>query len=145
MPRIRFTTDPKLPRDLAHLGYRKDLEVELDTDHCERWIRRGVAVYVPDPPAEDTRPGRARRRGSLDPSETLLGSSTLPATIEIAGMAVQLGTIVVAAHAASGLEVADWNALPEADREALLAAEVERRRAAAAPPPSGTLGGPATA
>lgn len=45
--RIKFTSDPKLPRDIAHLGYRKDLEVELSIDQAERWLRRGVAVVVP--------------------------------------------------------------------------------------------------
>jgi hypothetical protein len=48
MPRIKFTTDPKLPRDIAHLGYRKGVEVDLSADLCERWIRRGAAVYVPE-------------------------------------------------------------------------------------------------
>lgn len=48
MPRIRFTHEPKLPRDLAHLGYCKDMEVDLSDDHADRWLRRGVAVIVPD-------------------------------------------------------------------------------------------------
>lgn len=48
MPTIRFTADPKLPVDLAHLDFRKDQEHSLSRDSCERWIRRGVAVYVQD-------------------------------------------------------------------------------------------------
>lgn len=51
MPRIRFITDPKLPRDLAHLGYKKDEEVNLSSNQCQRWLRRGVAIIVPDVPA----------------------------------------------------------------------------------------------
>lgn len=47
MPRIRFTSDPKLPRDLAHLGYKKGDEVELSDNAAERWLRRGVAVVMP--------------------------------------------------------------------------------------------------
>lgn len=49
MPRILFTFDPKLPRDWAHLAYRKGTEIELSVDQCERWIRRGVAVYAAAP------------------------------------------------------------------------------------------------
>lgn len=47
MPRIRFIADPKLPRDLAHLGYVKGMEVELSEDQAGRWLRRGVADVVP--------------------------------------------------------------------------------------------------
>jgi len=50
MPRIRFTADPKLPRDLAHLGYVKGMEVDLSEDQAARWLRRGVAeVIAPEP------------------------------------------------------------------------------------------------
>lgn len=45
MPRITFTATPKLPRDMAHLAYKQGDVVDLPTDGCERWIRRGVAVY----------------------------------------------------------------------------------------------------
>lgn len=48
MPRIKFIADPKLPRDLAHLGYCKGHEVDLSANQAERWVRRGVAVYLPD-------------------------------------------------------------------------------------------------
>ena len=48
MPRIRFTVDPKLPRDWAHLGFRKGDEVDLSEDQANRWLRRGVAVTVPE-------------------------------------------------------------------------------------------------
>lgn len=50
MPRIRFTADPKLPRDLADLGYRNGVEVDLSDDQANRWLRRGVAVVMPDAP-----------------------------------------------------------------------------------------------
>lgn len=53
--------------------------------------------------------------------ETLNGSSTLPALVEIAeGKTVQLGQIVMRAHSTSGLTVEAWNALPEAERDELL-------------------------
>ena len=51
MPKICFVADPKLPRDMLHLGYRKGTEVHLPADKCERWIRRNVAVLVRDEPA----------------------------------------------------------------------------------------------
>ena len=64
MPTILFTADPKLPRDLAHLGYRAGMTVDLPADQCERWIRRGVARHAaeaaaakPEPqPASDPAP-----------------------------------------------------------------------------------------
>lgn len=43
MPKIRFTADPKLPRDLEYLGFKKGDIVELPVDQCNRWIRRNVA------------------------------------------------------------------------------------------------------
>jgi hypothetical protein len=63
-------------------------------------------------------------------NETLLGSSVLPAMVEIgSGKTVQLGTIVAAAHKASGLSGDAWNALPEDEREGHLATMVEKMRA----------------
>ncbi|MFZ5669122.1 MAG: hypothetical protein ACOY4K_06485 [Pseudomonadota bacterium] len=59
----------------------------------------------------------------------LLGSSVLEAILEVGERKVQLGGLVVASQKESGLSVADWNALPEADREAKLAATLERLRA----------------
>lgn len=44
--RIRFTSDPKLPRDWAHLSYRAGVEVDLSPDQAERWIRRNCAEEV---------------------------------------------------------------------------------------------------
>lgn len=66
-------------------------------------------------------PAKARRRHDM-----LLGSSILPAMVAItATLTLQLGEIVLAAQEASGLTVDDWNALPEAEREAKLQATVE--------------------
>ncbi|MGE0722805.1 MAG: hypothetical protein AB7O45_00445 [Alphaproteobacteria bacterium] len=48
MPLIRFTATPKLPRDLAHLGYKKGDEREMTEDQATRWVRRNVAEYVSD-------------------------------------------------------------------------------------------------
>lgn len=59
MPRIRFTANPKLPRDWADKPYRKDYEVDVSADEAERWQRRGVAVVVPDRPAVKAKPAAA--------------------------------------------------------------------------------------
>src|SRR4051812_22608248 len=61
----------------------------------------------------------------LEQEKVLLGSSTLPSLISIGGKEVQLGTVVAAAHAASGLSVADWNGLAEEERDERLNAQVE--------------------
>ena len=45
MPKIKFTATPELPRDIAHLGYKKDDVVDMLDASCRRWIRRGVAEY----------------------------------------------------------------------------------------------------
>lgn len=51
-------------------------------------------------------------------AETLNGSNTLPALIEIAeGQALQLGAVVGVAHTLSGLAVDAWNALSDAERD----------------------------
>lgn len=54
MPRIRFTADPKLPDDLAHLGYRRGTEVDLSEDQANRWLRRGVAEVIAEAQKTDT-------------------------------------------------------------------------------------------
>ncbi len=54
-------------------------------------------------------------------NETLNGSNTLPALIEIAdGKSVQLGDVVRQAFEKSGMSVEAWNALAETDRDGLL-------------------------
>lgn len=55
-----------------------------------------------------------------------------PAHIDIGGEQVQLGELVRAAHATSGLTDQDWNELPEQDRHDFVEAEIEARRTAAA-------------
>lgn len=64
--------------------------------------------------------------------DVLVGSNVLPANIELAeGVTLQLGEVVRRTHEASGLSVADWNALDDGDREARLAATVLELQAAA--------------
>lgn len=62
----------------------------------------------------------------LGENETLNGSNTLPALIEItADKSVQLGEVVNAAFLVSGLTVEAWNALDEAERDGLLNGAIE--------------------
>lgn len=66
----------------------------------------------------------------LADSETLNGSNTLPALIEIApGHTVQLGEVVMAAFKVSSLTADAWNALPEAERDGLLSSSIEVMKA----------------
>jgi hypothetical protein len=66
--------------------------------------------------------------------ETLLGSSVLPSMVEIGpNIYVQLGDVVARAHTESGLTLADWNAMANDEREALLAATVDAMKAENAP------------
>ncbi len=68
----------------------------------------------------------------LGHAETLNGSSTLPALIEIGTEQVQLGDIVRIAFDQSELDVASWNALDDADRDARLQAVIDIARTAVA-------------
>lgn len=70
--------------------------------------------------------------------ETLNGSNTLPALVEIAdGKGLQLGVVVAVAHQISGLTVEAWNALAEAERDERLdtvIADIKAAHAAGALP-----------
>lgn len=82
-------------------------------------LRRGKAVLHTvdeDAASEDI---------DTDTGGILYGSGTMPAVLTIAGQKVQLGTLVAAAHAASGLSVDDWNALDEPARDHLLAEQIK--------------------
>lgn len=73
------------------------------------------------------------KKASAPRHETLLGSDVQPAMIDIgASKSVQLGTVVAAAHKASGLSVAAWNELPGDQREELLVKMIETMRAQSA-------------
>lgn len=66
----------------------------------------------------------------LAENETLNGSNTLPALIEITPtLSVQLGEVVLAAFQLSGLTAEAWNALPEAERDVVLNAAIETLKA----------------
>lgn len=66
--------------------------------------------------------------------ETLHGSNTLASTFEIGGKTVQLGDLVAKAYKRSGLEVAQWNALPDAERDGLIGEVLKEQQAAAGKP-----------
>ncbi len=44
--KIEFIKEPFLPRDMAHLGYKKGQVVDLVPALCTRWLNRGVAKII---------------------------------------------------------------------------------------------------
>jgi hypothetical protein len=84
---------------------------------CDGDIEMAIAAYKAEltPPAEDEK------------LETLLGSSKLPAIIDLPdGTKLQLGTLVCEAHKESGLSAEEWNVLADEVREEKLAAYLEK-------------------
>ena len=107
----------------ANPGLAAFPNAQVDTETLEVFamVDEGSVVnLVPEPAAPQ--PGEAA------PVDFLLGSSAFPAMIETAGDPVQLGAVVAAAHVRSGLSVEAWNALADAERDALLLAEVQLMR-----------------
>lgn len=70
--------------------------------------------------AEETHAAEADEDDEEHEDDTLLGSSTLPAHVQIGDVTVVLGGLVVAAARMSNHDTASWNALSEPDRDALL-------------------------
>ncbi|MCT7668190.1 hypothetical protein, partial [Shinella kummerowiae] len=86
----------------------------------------------PQDPMENTMAKQTtpKQTASLGENETLNGSNTLPALIEIApDRSVQLGEVVLEAFHVSGLTAEAWNALLEAERDSLLNAAIEALKA----------------
>lgn len=86
--------------------------------------------------------GRLKKPTRRTSDETLIGSSLLPSQVTLAnGKTVPLGALVAKAHKASGLTVAAWNLLPDADREERLKqaiADINASQAAASSPGNAT-------
>lgn len=80
----------------------------------------------PDLSAEaliDTSTGQVLSMRTIEPDEILLGSSILPAVVElIPGEHVRLGVVVAHAHELSAMSVEDWNAQGEEVRDAWIEA-----------------------
>lgn len=102
-----------------------------DSAHIARLreIPEGFAEYAPGEAA----PAAANEPAEVDelPIEDLYGSSVHPGTFEIGGTVFQLGDVVRMAYTASGLSVADWNALLEDDRHERIDGELDRLQAEA--------------
>jgi hypothetical protein len=101
MPRIRFTADPKLPRDLAHLEYRKDQEVDLPDDQADRWLRRGVAVVIPDEPEKPAQRAAPKVAETQSAGETSNGATGTTGTVTSGGTVGSQGTASVAGAVAA--------------------------------------------
>lgn len=69
----------------------------------------------------------AEEAAAAENDVALIGSSVQPAVLKIGDDEVQLGDIVAAAQAESGLTAKQWNKLSDKKREAAIAAEIERR------------------
>lgn len=133
---------------LASILIAEGVELEETVPHRElletvdRVFGEVLARFAAFDPDGDNRPGGARKAadGADGPApaptgaeaeqddEMLHGSSTLPSIVEAAGFSIQLGGVVVAAYSrwVEGLNedtptpVKAWNALPDAERDALL-------------------------
>lgn len=95
MPLIRFTADPKLPRDLAHLDFKKGVEVELSDDKAGRWLRRGVAEIV-------TADEIAARRRAADKAERDAAEAKARAAREAAEKKAKADADTMAADTGAG-------------------------------------------
>lgn len=86
-----------------------------------------------EPPVGDTSASTDGAGASEGDSSVkfLIGTNILPSLILIGGVEVQLGTVVMAAHVASGLTGEAWNELDPVERDKLLTAQVDLMVAAA--------------
>lgn len=110
--------------ELAHAEVKAGVDAMSDED------LRGFLTYTREQrrrdaqrAAEEAAEVLAAQRGVDD---FLLGSSVLDAIVIIGDLRAQLGGLVVASQVESGLSSNAWNDLSEADREARLAATIER-------------------
>lgn len=76
--RIRFTADPKLPRDLKHLGYRRGTEISLPLDQALRWVRRNSAVIIAEPAPVAVSDGPAAPSATEPQAPAAAGVEALP-------------------------------------------------------------------
>ena len=101
---------------------------ELPDDIGAAAVEAGAAIASDTPaPAK-----KAKKPAKAPKPDVLLGSSTLPAEVEIAGYKVQLGGVVAGAHKAFAASLATdvdavkgWNDLEAADREGRLLAFIQ--------------------
>lgn len=96
-----------------------------DQDHQDRFLSipegyrayRGAGVAAAAAPVVQVDPVAAP---STPVSNILLGSDEHPASFEIHGKTYSLGDIVAQAHAASGLDVNEWNGLAADSRAGMI-------------------------
>ncbi|CAH0532138.1 hypothetical protein UAM5_00021 [Ralstonia phage UAM5] len=106
--------------DDAHVA-----EVESEP-HCKRFLSIQEAYRPYRPVSAAGMQQTIVPANKLTNAETLLGSDVHPAEIDLGdGRTVQLGAVVARAHAASGLTVEQWNALPAEARHAQIDAMLD--------------------
>lgn len=98
--------ETELEVDLGEPGNKPDAALELDDDEPADPNAMPIEGAGATPAAEA--------------SQLLLGSDNFDPEVEIGGKMVQLGLVVAAAHAKSGLTVQEWNALPQDQRDDLI-------------------------
>lgn len=97
----------------------KDGSKEIFTINFEDFNQNKHEMVKEEKDLSPLKPLEEEQKGSL------IGSSVQPATWPLpGGKVLQLGTVVAAAHADSGLSVKDWNNLPDNEREKLIADKV---------------------
>jgi hypothetical protein len=71
---VKFLTDAKYPQNDPEQSreYKAGEVHDLDRNHAERWIRRGVAVEVP---AEERKPHRGKATEGLVPAPPAKGAA----------------------------------------------------------------------
>lgn len=117
--------------------WARDVDVESIMPLVTEAAPIGLGSVIPDGAltgANEEAPvlGAIAKSASEFDGMVLYGTDQLPAHIEIGGEMVQLGTVVAAAHAVSGLSVEDWNGLVPQIRDQLLIEHLEVMRAGAA-------------
>jgi hypothetical protein len=129
---------------LSTEGLKADLVARWDEHLAAEALKAEQSAEAPkDGPADGPTEGSTEGSGGDDagappapapvvggavgeaPLGGLFGSSFQPSHVAIGGNQVQLGEAVAAAFAKSGLTGNAWNALDSAEREALIAAEID--------------------
>lgn len=123
-------TDKITVRNNATLEIKEfdNLQQIADFLHAETypgdWVGFEELGPLPDPTEPETLVQTGIPTASNQFADLLYGTNLLPSTLFICGQDVQLGTVVAAAHVASGLSVKEWNGLPNRTRDHILVDQI---------------------
>lgn len=111
---------------------RGQVVCEMDDDVADALVKAAPCGYrlLGEPTAPAPAPKATPKQAAPSPVqsavEALIGTDKHGSHIQIGEESLQLGAVVAAAHTASGLSVADWNALDGAARDALIDGQIEK-------------------